>query len=497
MLAIPGSPIRTCEGVTRREWLRVGALGSFGLGLPSLLASPAQAAGGPSPRTFGRAKSCIVLFMFGAPAHQDCWDLKPLAPAEVRGEFRPVATNVTGLQVSEHLPRLAQRADRYALVRSLTHPDNTHTVAMHYMLTGVRHARPATNPQNAADDFPCFGAMMNFLAEGKRARTAPRGNAIGLPAAVSLNAPANQVSANNHIFPGFFAGFLGSPFDPVFVPQNANAKDFRALPPPASGDRLPVRRQLLADLEQLNVMASGGRQPLDTLAKPTDAPLHQGAYAPRSPSGAARSPIRSLDQYYAQAFDLLTSPGTRRAFELSHEPARLREAYGDTPFGQGCLLARRLVEAGVRLVTVNWERDDAFWDTHQDNFGQHKNKLLPNLDRGFSALLDDLAERGLLDETLIVWLGEFGRTPAINKAAGRDHWAACNTVLLAGAGIRGGTVYGASDRTAAYPAKDPVGPEDLAATIYHLLGVDLETRITGPLGRPVSLSEGRPIWGIM
>jgi uncharacterized protein (DUF1501 family) len=207
--------------------------------------------------------------------------------------------------------------------------------------------------------------------------------------------------------------------------------------------------------------------------------------------------VADLDRWYVKAFDLLTSSSARRAFDLSDEPAALREKYGSTPFGQGCLLARRLVESGVRLVTVNWERDDAFWDTHQNNFADHKNKLLPNLDGGFSALLDDLAVRGLLDETLIVWLGEFGRTPAINKAAGRDHWAACNTVLFAGAGIRGGVVHGSSDRTAAYPATQPVTPEDLAATIYHLLGIDRRTTLTGPLGRPLVLCDGEPLWSVM
>jgi uncharacterized protein (DUF1501 family) len=207
--------------------------------------------------------------------------------------------------------------------------------------------------------------------------------------------------------------------------------------------------------------------------------------------------VADVERSYAQAFDLLTSPAARKAFDLSHEPATLKEKYGDTPFGQGCLLARRLVEAGVRLVTVNWERDDAFWDTHANNFADHKNKLLPNLDRGFSALLDDLSLRGLLEDTLVVWLAEFGRTPAINKAAGRDHWAACNTVLLAGAGIRGGAVHGSSDRIAAYPASQPVTPEDLAATIYHLLGIDHRTLLTGPLGRPIVLCDGEPLWGLM
>jgi hypothetical protein len=471
MLTIPGAPLRTCEGITRRDWLRVGALGSFGLGLPALLAGRSRADDSRSTpsHSFGRAKSCIVLFMFGAPSHLDIWDLKPHAPAETRGEFQPIATSVPGIQVCEHVPRLAKMADRYALLRSVTHPDNTHTVAMHYMLTGVRHARPATNPQNAPDDFPCFGAVMNYLQDARvggrveKARTA----SAALPPGISLNAPANQVSANNHIFPGFFAGFLGSRYDPLFVPQNANAKDFRPVPAAAAGERLPRQRMLLDEVERQT-------KRLVNVAE-----------------------VQVVDRYYAKAFDLLTSPAARKAFDLSQERPALREKYGDTPFGQGCLLARRLVEAGVRLVTVNWERDDAYWDTHQNNFADHKNKLLPNLDRGFSALLDDLGERGLLEDTLIVWLGEFGRTPAINKNAGRDHWAPCNTVLLAGAGIRGGMAYGASDRTAAYPARQPVTPEDIAATLYHLLGIDRQLTLSGPLGRPLALCDGEPVWGVM
>src|SRR5579872_5466440 len=237
MLSIPGQGVRCCEGISRREWLRVGGLGSVGLSLPALAAARglAEVASGTNGcgSGFGRARSCIVLFLFGAPAHQDLWDLKPEAPLEVRGEFRPIASSVPDLFVGEHIPELAQRAHRFALLRSVTHPDNTHTVAMHYMLSGVRHARPATNPQNAPDDFPCFGAVMNY-AEAHQSR-APKRDALtarqtGLPAAVSLNAPANQVSANNHIFPGFFAGFLGTAHDPLFVPQNAHVSNFQPLP---------------------------------------------------------------------------------------------------------------------------------------------------------------------------------------------------------------------------------------------------------------------------
>lgn len=423
---------------TRRDFLTVGSLGPLGFALPQLLAAEST----PDREGFGRAKSCIVLFLFGAPAHQDLWDLKPDAPAEVRGEFKPIATRTPGILVGEHLPHTAKITDRLALIRSVSHPDNTHTVAMHAMLTGHRHIRPGSNPQNEPTDFPTFGAVMQRL----------RPNRGALPAGVSLNAPANQVSAANHIFPGFFAGFLGRGFDPLFVAQDPSRPEFRPFPVAegADADRLIRRRELLEGVDR-------GR-------------------------GSMTDTVRALD--------LVTSPAARRAFDISEESVRLRDRYGWSPFGQGCLLARRLVESGVRLVTVNWARDDAFWDTHADNFKLLKNSLLPPFDRGFSTLIEDLHQRGTLDETLVVCLGEFGRTPSINRAAGRDHWAACNTVVLAGAGIRGGTVYGASDKRAAYPVTAPVTPADLAATIYHALGVDVRTTVSDQLGRPLALSDG-------
>jgi hypothetical protein len=474
MFSIPGHSVRCCEGTSRREWLRLGGLGTVGLSLPLLAAGRAHGEASRRektlPASFGRAKSCIVLFLFGAPAHQDLWDLKPEAPSTVRGEFRPIPSSVPDLFVGEHLPELAQRAHRYALIRSLTHPDNTHTVAMHYMLSGVRHARPATNPQNAPDDFPCFGAVMNYV-DSRRRLPGQRGEAsrasARLPAAVSLNSPANQVSANNHIFPGFFAGILGTGYDPLFVSQHANGADFQPLPAVENRDRLASRRRLLESVD-------------------------------RPPNRVdVNAAMRGIEEEYARAFDVLTSPAVRGAFALDEEPAALRSAYGPTPFGQGCLLARRLVERGVSLVTVNWERDDAYWDTHKNNFIDLKSKLCPNLDRGFSSLLDDLAGRGLLDETLIVCLGEFGRTPQINASAGRDHWAPCNTVLLAGAGVPGGAVYGSSDRLAAWPASNPVTPQDLSATMYHLLGIDPEMTIRDAQGRPYPLSTGDPVWELL
>ena len=445
----------TRSGVSRREWLRMSGLASVAGAVPAFASPP--------PASFGRAKACIVLFMFGAPAHQDTFDLKPAAPKEIRGEFLPIATSVPGIQIVEHLPQLAVHADKLAQIRSVTHPDNTHTVAMHAMLTGMRHARPETNPQNAPDDFPCYGAVVSHW----RSRATRSDNRRGIPtSAVSLNAPANQVSANNHIFPGFFAGFLGAGNDPFFVSQNANAGDLQPLPTVPATVRLADRQSLLAALEEAQRLERSRR-------------------------------VEAVISDYGQAFALLTSTHVRRAFDLSAEPGVLRERYGPTPFGQGCLLARRLVQHGVPLVTVNWERDDAYWDTHAHNFRDLKSKLLPNLDRGFSALLEDLSERGMLDETLIVWLGEFGRTPQINGNAGRDHWAACNTVVFAGAGIRGGTVHGTSDRIAAWPAQDPVTPQDLSATIYHLLGIEPHTLIHDPAGRPWPLSTGEPLWAVL
>jgi hypothetical protein len=458
MLSLAGSTVRLCEGSSRREWLGAGALTTLGLSLPDVLRAQAYARPSSPAVGSGRAKSCIVVFLFGAPAHQDIWDLKPLAPSAVRGEFKPIASSVPGITVGEHIPRIAQQAHRLAIVRSLSHPDNTHTVAMHFMLTGYRHAQPDTNPRNQPTDFPTYGSVVRYV----------RGNRGSLPAGISLNAPANQVSAANHIFPGFFAGFLGSRYDPLFVSRDPSQPGFQPFPAaqgPAAR-RLSARRSLLTEVDRQRET------------------LHQAAS------------VRNLDAYYAKAINLVTSPAARQAFDLHLESDPVRDRYGRNAFGQGLLLARRLVEAGVCLVTVNWARDDAFWDTHADNFDRLKKSLLPPFDQGFAALLEDLAQRSLLDDTLVVCLGEFGRTPRINGGAGRDHWAACNSVVLAGGGVRGGQVFGASDRSAAYPTSAPVSPADLAATIYHCLGIDIHTPLRDHLGRPLPVSAGTPLHGL-
>ncbi len=440
--------------ITRRECLHVGGLSLAGLTLPDLLRAQAQESANTTT-SFGRAKSCIVVFLFGAPAHQDIWDLKPHAPSQYRGEFQPIASSVPGTFVGEHIPRLARLADRYAIVRSVSHPDNTHTVAMHYMLTGHRHAQPSTNPRNQPSDFPTFGAVLNYL----------RRQPGQLPAGISLNAPANQVSANNHIFPGFFAGLIGNRYDPLFIADDPSSADFQPFPtvPAAATAQFLGRDSLRSQVER-----------------------HCRAVAEAAAG-------RSFDRFFERAFGLVSSAAARAAFELTRESRPRRDRYGWSAFGQSMLLARRLVEAGVPLVTVNWARNDAFWDTHARNFEQLKNDLLPPFDQGMSALLEDLQERGLLDETLVVCLGEFGRTPTINRDAGRDHWAACNSVVLAGGGVRGGQVLGASDRIAAYPISTPISPADLAATIYHALGVDPHTELRDALGRPLTLTQGRPV----
>lgn len=464
MLTFGQRAARLCEGLSRREWLRVGGLSTVGLMLPELLAADARAAELPASGggSFGKAKSCIVCFLFGAPAHQDIWDLKPDAPDDVRGTFGPISSSVPGTLLGEHIPRIAKLAHRFALVRSVTHPDATHTVAMHYMLTGQRHRRPATNPTNLPDDFPCYGAALNRF----------RPSRTPLPSGITLNGPGNEIPSG-HIFPGFFAGFLGHGYDPMFVTANPAKPKFDPFPTDggAPRERIFERQSLVRQLDGL-------RNRLD-----------------------ADESIRSAGAFQDKALSLISSPEAVRAFDLAHEKPSLREEYGMTPFGQGCLLARRLVESGVRLVTVNWARDYQagladHWDTHAQNFTQHKDKLLPGFDAGYSALLNDLHERGLLDETLVVVLGEFGRTPKINTNAGRDHWPGCFSITLAGAGIRGGLVHGASDRIAAYPSRDAVSPEEVAATIYHALGIPLRTELIDHSGRPMPLASAKPLLGL-
>jgi hypothetical protein len=459
--------------MARREFLRAGSLSLLGLGLPQLLRARAGTAAGRAEVPRGKAKACILLFMWGGPAQQDTWDMKPDAPAEYRGEFRPIATNVSGIQVCEHLPRLARHADKLALIRSMTHGDVDHTTATHFLLTG-RDLPTRGKPR--AEDWPSYGAVLARLGRGH----GPLPPFVSMMPKVPNGAP--RFVEESH---GQGAGWLGNLYEPLRIDADASRADYRVADFNLHADvplqRTNRRRALLRHL---------------------DGQVRALAQLPR---------VAAMSAHYERAFSLLAAPEVTRAFDLSQEPLRVRERYGMNIHGQAVLQARRLVEAGVPLVTVFWQNDgitnvSVYWDTHNRNFIDLKTRLCPVTDQAFSALLEDLQQRGLLEETLVVWTGEMGRTPRVGQSVpggagagrdGRDHWARVFTSVLAGGGIKGGVVHGASDRYAAHPASSPTPPADLAATIYHCLGVDPRTQIHDRLSRPSTLCEGSPIRAIL
>jgi hypothetical protein len=451
MLRVTAESSRLCDGLTRREILRFGGLA--GLGLAGLTGGPVAALPAAG---FGKAKSLLFISLFGGPSHQDIWDMKPNAPAEVRGEFKPISTNVAGIQITEHLPKLAQLADRYSLVRSVTHADNGHGSAMYAGFTGWPHPLPNTNPIPSADDYPAYGASVGYLRPPHE--TIPGFICVG----------GAQIVCGNQI-PGQRAGFLGPSHEPFVVKGDPSQKDFRvpelSLPEGIPSLRLDRRRSLLSEVD-------------------------------RASRSAESAPSAALDASRRRAFDLLASEKVRAALDLAPESAALRDRFGRDRFGQSLILARRLIEVGVPCTTVNWSSGGS-WDTHGGNFTGLKNDLLPRFDRAFSALLQDLSDRGLLESTLVVATGEFGRTPQINANAGRDHWAGVYTVVLAGGGVHGGRVHGASDTTAAYPAADPVGPWDIAATVFHCLGIAPQTELRDRSNRPLPLTRGEPIASLL
>jgi hypothetical protein len=421
--------------------------------LPALLRAEGTSRPGP-------AKHVIFLHQFGGPSHVDTFDMKPEAPSAFRGEFAPIASSVPGLQVCEHLPGMAKVMDRLAVVRSVHHGMKNHNSASYYSLTG--HVPPVDDIRlrDTQELFPSYGSIA--------ARFRPADD----PAVPSF-AAFPHVMRDGSVTPGQHASFLGKAFDPFFVGIDPNRKRFRlpelTLPDSLPTDRLGDRRALQAMIDR-----QSGLLEWDETA-------------------------RGIDSFYDRALTMLTSDRVRAAFDLSAEPEGLRDRYGRTTYGQSCLLARRLVEAGVRFVSVYFSRaiggPGQGWDTHEDNFNQLKNYLLPVTDQVVPALLLDLESRGLLDETLVVWMGEFGRAPKIGDrdAKGRNHWPNCYTVLLAGGGVRGGAVYGSSDRVGAYPATDPVQPDHIAATMFWALGIDPATEIRDPLGRPFPIATQPPI----
>jgi hypothetical protein len=420
-----------------------------------------------APTSFGRAKRCVLLFLTGGPPQLDTWDPKPDAPEQIRGALKPIATNIPGIQISELLPRLARQADKYCIVRSVTHGDTTHTSAGYTMLTGAYHpkanAPSAKDLRPSPDDHPHVGSVL------AKFRPSPG----GVPVFAAL--PEVIKDAGVNVFPGQDGGFLGSRFGPIAIQGDSATNSFLmpniALPPDVTAERLADRRTLAARLDQALTLAD------------------------------KHLAFSDHDAFREQAVALIRAPAVRQAFDLGREPGRLRDAYGKHLFGQGCLLARRLMEAGVALVTVYWHYegpdDSPVWDTHENNFQHLKQRLAPPADQALATLLEDLSARGLLADTLVVCMGEFGRSPRVNSKGGRDHWASVQSVVLAGAGIPGGSVYGASDRIAAYPGDSPVTPPELTATILHLLGVRTDLEVQDRLGRPLRVCEGKPIHSLL
>lgn len=440
--------------INRRAALEAGALSTMGLAWSDLLRAGEQAGTTQIPG-FGVARSCILIFQFGGPSQQDLWDLKPQAPVEVRGEFRPAATNVPGTQISEQLPHLRKVADKFTLVRSMRHTDFEHGSASYTALTGQPHPLPGTNTPARPEDFPTLGSVVTL----KKKVAAP------VPEAVVLGPVMHQ--GNRPPMAGQNGGFLGRGLDPFRIAEDPSRSDFRVAGLEAkaevSADRLVGRRTLL---EQYN----------------------------RSVSHLQRKGVvESMNRLQRRAFGLLSSTQSQRAFDLAREPTAIRDRYGRHRFGQTLILARRLAEAGVPLIQVNWSKLNADqWDTHKQNYKTLR-KLLPPFDQGVAALLADLDSRGMLDTTMVICLGEFGRTPKMNKQAGRDHWPDCYSVLVAGGGFHRGRVIGATDAIAAYPTTDPIAPWDLAATLFHNLGVPPHIDIYDRLRRPFRISSGRVI----
>ncbi len=432
-----GNSKRYCDGLTRRQALRLGSTGLIaGLTLPRLLELQAKA----STPTPAAAQACIFLFLEGGPSHIDMWDLKPNAPAEIRGPYRPIRTSVNGAMVCEHLPLCSRIAHKYTILRSHSHADNGHNTGYHYVMTGYRADFPDGNTRSPNNHFyPSLGSIVSRELGPKTT----------LPPYVNMP----------HLMSGGGPGFYGSAHAPFVIEANPSQADFEVQdlrPLDRIGpDRQLRRGRLLAEVESLERDRNQGR------------------------AGA-------MSKYYERARDMMTSAEARRAFDLRAEPESVRDAYGYSSLGQCALLSRRLVEAGCRFVGV----DHSGWDHHNTIFPSLEKDMLPHVDKAFSALIDDLDRRGLLDTTLVVMMGEMGRTPRINGDAGRDHWSMAQSVVIAGGGIRAGQIIGATDRTASAPTTEPIGVDDLLYTIFHQLGIDTTKTYLSPQGRPVPIVDG-------
>jgi hypothetical protein len=458
--------------MSRRTWLQAGSLSTIGLSLPQLMASRADAKPDVAESTSkGTAKSCILLYMLGGPPQQETFDMKPEAPGSARSLFPTIATNIPGMNICGLLPDLARQADRYAIIRSVFHGGNAlfHGAGVHYNLTGFANVPREGEPFLDRRDYPSIGAVLNQL----------KGQRHGLPASVQLPMWITQDGPGRE-WAGQNAGFLGKKYDPLVMDYGYYKLNMDFNNAPASGEA-----SLPGSLPQVYTLRDDLRG--DRLGKRLDLQQSIG----RSQIGDGTALTRDWTKHQAQALDVLGAAATWKAFAIDAEPTALRARYGDDRFGRSCLVARRLVEAGVTLVTVIF----GGWDTHSHHLEHTRDWLLPPLNRAMSALIDDLTDRGLLDSTLVAWTGEFGRTPNINGNAppGRDHWATVYNTVLAGGGIKGGQVYGKSDKLGAEPVDNPVPVADFVATIYHALGYDTETKVVDLLNRPHHVLPGRPV----
>jgi hypothetical protein len=444
----------------RRNMLEVSAFGLAGI-LGSRFCKASEQPGAKLP---ARAKSVIYLHQYGGPSHIDTFDMKPQAPDGIRGEFKPISSALTGVSVCEHLPKWGQQLDRWAQVRSVRHDMKNHNPACYYSLTGKRPPTDDIRLRDTIELYPAFGSSAAKFLES---------NGSGVPPFISYP----HILRDGAIAPGQHASFLGKRFDPYFFQSDPNESDFGLpelqLPSNIDLARLERRRDLL--------------KIVDAQARLVDKSME----------------ARGMGQLQDQAMSILTSPGLRDALDISQEDPVLRDAYGRNTYGQSCLLARRLVEAGARFVTVYFAPSiggagSDGWDTHQENFKDLRERLLPATDVTVPTLINDLQARGLLDDTLVLWMGEFGRAPQIGDrdGKGRSHWPDCYTVMMAGGGVRGGAIYGQSDERGAFPARDPVGPEDIAATLFWALGIPPDSEVNDSQGRPLPISSGSPIKAI-
>lgn len=467
MITFQNRGTKLCDGITRRQWMQIGGLSAFGLSLANSRPVSATEVGSTSHQPgFGKAKNCIVLFMLGGPPQHETWDPKPDAPSEIRGDFGCIPSATPGLQVGELMPQTAKLTDKIAVLRAMATDDNAHSSSGYWMLTGYPHT--PKNQENALpgppNDWPSMASVVRQL----------RGDGPSMPGSIRL--PEEIWNTGHIVWPGQDAGWLGATADPWLLTCDPNKADFKlpdiSLPVDITPERLGNRRELLDKMNQ--------------------------QFRKFDNASVAR-----WSQWQGKAIDLLRTDQAKKAFNIESEKDSVRERYGRNRFGQSVLLARRLVEAGVSLVQVNWtrwEHDENVapaWDTHAKNSERLKKDLMPPMDQAYSALLEDLSQRGLLDDTLVIWMGEFGRSPKINAAGGRDHWGHVFSAALAGGGVQGGVVYGKSDRQGGFPLEGRVEPQDLTATTYHLLGYSPETEIRDRLGRPLAISKGLPVKEIL